>query len=477
MRKAFLAIAILVLMAAPAFAAVPSQVTGGGVNTALYHSYDGLICTDCHTLHASDRNSGVTTGVATDGATSSDVYGFGAPYRELLKRGDWTDMCLSCHKQGQNTSGTAALPGVENSGWVAPIVMTTDGTDPAGISMPAGDFYWSNRYPKRGHNPAFTKNSMTVATSKMMAADTVLGSTPPGGSIADGEWSCHSCHGMHSRFSGTYTAWRQIKRKVNGIVQSGCTDTVGTVDGNGYCDTAVATTLAGYEAIKSNSRGHFNGGTGEDLIYKVTRKDGNPNEGADLFADESDTNKNVYRGGFSSFCATCHGDFHGGNGETRGTANGKTNISNSWMRHPTNVKMNETAVVMSGSTSTTGSKYGISTYTKAITNQQGNNPNPVGYDWKYPLIQPDLDFAVKSTEASATVGTTALGDSRISCLTCHKAHASQFENMTRWDTNAHSFIASGATDFTGATSIGDNPAYGCGKCHQKGGTKAFVKSF
>ncbi|MBI5342479.1 MAG: hypothetical protein HZB63_04055 [Deltaproteobacteria bacterium] len=453
MKKVLLSIAIAVLMAAPALAAAPGVLGSGqgGPNTAQYHSYDGLICTDCHTMHGSEDGAKVNAGSGAGQWTGT------GGFRELLYKGDWTDMCLSCHKQGFNSSATADLPSVVNSGWTAPIVMTLDGTGPGGISMPAGDFYFSNLDPKKGHNPAYTKGSMATATSKLMAKDTVLGSTPPGGAITDGEWSCHSCHGMHSRFSGSYTAWRQVKRKVNGVVVTG------DVSGFGVETTAGGETQnASYEPIKSNSRGDVQGNN-----YVNLRKDGQALQGADLLAVYSDTNKNVYQGGFSSFCSACHGDFHGGNGEARTADNSKTRVGGAWIKHPTNVTMDQS----------TGSKYGINTYKAVVINTQGTNPNPAGYDWKYPLIKADADFAVKSAVASATDPATLATTDRISCLTCHKAHASQYENMTRWDTNAHSYIADGAVDFEGQASGGDNPAYGCGKCHQKGGTRAFVKSF
>jgi hypothetical protein len=450
MKKVVLTLAAVALMAAPAMAAAPSAVANTGVNTQQYHSYDGLICTDCHTLHNSEDGAAV----ALAGYTG------GGPYRELLYRGDWTDMCLSCHTENSNTSANARLPDVTDTGWTAPIVMTETGVKPAGVAMPGGDFWQSANDPKKGHNPAYTKGAVGgAATSLFMPADTTLSSNPPGGAITDGEWSCHSCHGMHSRFSGSYTAYRQLKRKVNGIMTTGRTQTdaagVETYSG------AVENGLATYEPLLSNSRGDIQG-----TSYVNTRKDTNPLEGADLLATESDTNKNVYRGGFSSFCATCHGDFHGGNDETRTADNAKTRVNNAWVRHPTNVAMNEA-----------GSKYNISTYTAVITNAQGNNPNPVGYDWRYPLVQPDNDFTVKSTVAGMTDPATAIGASRIMCLTCHKAHATEFDNMTRWDAAGHAFLPVGGTDVDGTVSAGDNPAFGCGKCHQKGGTKAYVKAF
>ncbi|MBC8317782.1 MAG: hypothetical protein H8E41_07730 [Desulfobulbaceae bacterium] len=466
MKKIYLALAAaplaaLIATAAYADSGSPTVLSaGGGVNTAQYHSYDGLICTDCHTMHNSEDGADVMW-VNIDGTVT------GGPAHELLKRENWTDMCLSCHMQGQNTASTAALPDVsqENGQWTAPIVMTLDGVDPAGISMPAGDFYYSNLDPKKGHNPAYTpsgtKGSFPATDlSVFMAVDPVLGAVPPGGNLdGDDEWSCHTCHGMHSRFSGSYTAWRQVSRSTNGIIHTGPVVSFGVETATGN-----KTQNAAYEPIKSNSRGDVQG-----TAYVNTRLDGNPVEGANLWADEADDNKNVYRGGFSSFCSTCHGDFHGeGTLESDLDANTNPDGSGRWIRHPTNILMDTTPA---------SRKYGITTYTATITNAQGNNPNPVGYDWRYPLIQPDTDFTVSSTAASMATPATALAESRISCLTCHKAHATQYENMTRWDTTGHAFISVGEADIDGVASIGDNPAFGCGKCHQKGGTKAFVKAF
>ncbi|RJQ17723.1 MAG: hypothetical protein C4560_08415 [Nitrospiraceae bacterium] len=413
-----------------------SDISFAGGATGLYHSYDNLPCGDCHSLH-----------VSGNGGTEAN-------YGHLLHKKDITDLCLSCHMKGNETPATADLPTVKDAGWVAPVVMTLDGVDPSGIAMPAGDFYWANTDPEKGHNPAYTKGGS--ATSRSMKADSVLGANPPGGSITEGGWSCISCHGIHDRFGSEISAWRQVLRKINGICVTGDVSGYGVETANSDCIQN-----QNYEPVKSNSRGDIQG-----IGYINARKDGNTLEGADLFADESDVNKNVYRGGFSSFCSACHGDFHGGNAETRNSSNNNTRAEDSWIRHPANIKMNET-----------GSNYGISTYTAVVINKQGTNPNPAGYDWKYPLVQPDNSFMVKTRVSSAGDSSTAIGDSRIMCLTCHKAHATKYDNMTRWNTDSHSFIANGQTDFEGQVSNGDNLAYGCGKCHQKGGTKAYVKAF
>jgi len=338
--------------------------------------------------------------------------------------------------------------------------MTFSGNILTSYAMPSGDFYWSIIDSKKGHNPGKSLGVQSV----MMPSDSAL-TVSPGGNFSTQDWDCTSCHDPHNRFGDDVAAWRQLRRKINGIVHTGEETVLFGVESYGGNQGATA---PGYEPIKSNSRGDIRGGV-NNLNYVNTRADGNPLEGATLRGiTESDINKNVYRGGFSSFCAVCHGSFHGGNNETRNSDNGVTRAAGSWLRHPTNVRMNEA-----------GSKYGITTYTAVITNTQGTNPNPAGYDWKYPLVQPDNDFTVKKNVASATDPATAIGDTKIMCLTCHKAHATQFENMTRWNTNTHAFIENGMTD--PATGVvwngGDNPAFGCGKCHQKGGTKAFVKAF
>ncbi len=430
-----LAVGALLWIGSPANAFI--DYTTGSVNTRLYHSYDGLVCYDCHTIHDSE-----------DGAPNAQgTVGRPGPYPRLLIQQTVTDICLQCHTYPASTA------------FKAPAVMSANGFLPVNVASPAGDFYYSSNDPKKGHNPG---KSLGVQ-SMVMPSDPVL-TVSPGGTYPTADWDCATCHDPHNRFGANVAAWRQLKRKVNEIVHTGAETVSFGVESYGGDQ---GTTSPGFEPIKSNSRGDLRGGT-NDTRYVNTRADGNPIEGAKLYPPlaESDTNKNVYRGGFSSFCAVCHGDFHGGDGETRTANNTNTRLNGAWVRHPTNVKMNET-----------GSKYGIATYTAVVSNAQGTSPNPVGYDWRYPLVQPDSDFTVKANAASMGVAGTAIGDDRMMCLTCHKAHASKYENMTRWDANGHAFIANGVNDFTGTPSNGDNPAYGCGKCHQKGGAVAFRKAF
>jgi predicted CXXCH cytochrome family protein len=390
-----------------------------GTNTKLYHSADGMVCDDCHLTHPG---------------------GAVPPSGSLLKNPAVTDLCLRCHRAPANAA------------YRAPAVMTADGAPSGGTALPAGDFYWSSVDPKKGHNPGKSRG----APSSLLPSDPVLAAAP-GGRFPAEDFDCVSCHDPHDRFGGKVAAWRQLKRRVNGIVHTGNETAAKGVETGGGSE---GPTAAGYEPLLSNSRGDVQG-----IDYVNARKDGNPLEGADLFKAEGDGNKNVYRGGFSSFCSACHGDFHGG-AETRTDDNGRTRAAGGWVRHPANLAMNET-----------GTRYGIAAYTAAVINAQGINPNPAGYDWRYPLVKAETDFSVKSGVPSANDPATAAGTDRIACLTCHRAHASPYANMTRWDVRAHSFLAAGGRDFTGAVAPGDNPAYGCGKCHRMGGSAAYRRAF
>lgn len=444
-------IAALAVAAPMAMAAAPSD-TGPGVNTSLYHSYDGLVCADCHTMHFSE---GGTTPAGADA---------GGPWQKLLKKKTTADICLGCHTEGSNSHATAfggALLGSGAPGWSAPIVMTLDGSDPdgKGIAIPGGDFYFSNVDPAKGHNPSWTDGNQAAS----MATDPTLASafppTVPGISTAytEADWDCHTCHGMHNRFSGSYTAWRQLKRKINGVVVSGDVSGLGVETATGN----KGATAAGFEPLESNSRGDIQG-----TSYVNTRGDGTALDGADLALPYSETNKNVYRGGFSSFCSVCHGNFHGGI-ETSMVSNVATSTTGNtagaahWMRHPTNVPMD-------------GGSYNVGKYTVTVTNTQGTNPNPVGYDWKYPLRRVGGTW---TTTNVSTAGEVAATD-QVMCLSCHFAHAGPEANSLRWnEAGQAAFIQNGVSDSYGDASNGDNPAFGCNKCHQKGGAKAFVKTF
>ena len=123
---------------------------------------------------------------------------------------------------------------------------------------------------------------------------------------------------------------------------------------------------------------------------------------------------NLYSAGvddpsISEFCSICHGDFHNESGSTADTGAGSP-----WIRHPTDVDIPGTWAIGNEANALTGDDY---------------KNNPVGYDG----------------------GTSEIGERRVTCLSCHRAHGTANNDLLRW---AYSTQQAGSTI-----------TYGCLGCH------------
>jgi hypothetical protein len=140
-------------------------------------------------------------------------------------------------------------------------------------------------------------------------------------------------------------------------------------------------------------------------------------EDDDWEQDNTNTSHNEYKGSTSSatdtisyLCAECHGNFHtwvGGSSEV-GTAS-------PWLRHPTDIVLDATGE--------------YSAYTV--------------YNMAAPVARPEDDYPGDPTIVRP-------GTDIIMCLSCHRAHASPYFKMVRWDYNS--------TNLSDALS-------GCNVCH------------
>lgn len=185
-------------------------VLGGPAGAGNWHN-SPLVCSDCHTMHAS-------TG---DGAT---LYNAGAGYTNLLKSGSTTKLCLDCHaSNGANAISTFRVAGSTISdswsgGRFGPDAVYTT------IATP-GDY--SNTY---GHD-------LEVATNT---------TSPPGADAGDAYrkggnakmLSCASCHDQHG--NSNYRNLSYDPNTSNAEIY-GCTVTV-TPDGPYVSDTGARTT-------------------------------------------------------------------------------------------------------------------------------------------------------------------------------------------------------------------------------------------
>lgn len=165
---------------------------------------------------------------------------------------------------------------------------------------------------------------------------------------------------------------------------------------------------------------------------------------------ESDATHPAYGEGMSEWCATCHGayinDTHkhpSGNGEF---LNGHASNYNSY--------------VATGDFTGTGAD----SYTALV-----------------PFERQEIDKSVLKTAVTSTQGPDS--SDNVMCLTCHRAHASAFNNATRWDME-HELLAEGwptAANLAAMGALPNSDYYGrdiaadfgeyqrslCNKCHVK----------
>jgi len=148
--------------------------------------------------------------------------------------------------------------------------------------------------------------------------------------------------------------------------------------------------------------------------------------------NESNVAHTGYNSGMSAWCANCHGDFHD-NGAMLVHASG---------------------VAMGASIAQT---YGLYNGTM---DQSGGNPATA-----YLALVPFEDPANTTT---STAGPTA--SSQVSCITCHRAHASTGPNIGRWDFNITTWSEEGVESASYAIVnpyVSPNQRSLCNKCHNK----------
>jgi cytochrome c553 len=114
---------------------------------------------------------------------------------------------------------------------------------------------------------------------------------------------------------------------------------------------------------------------------------------------ETNSNHTAYQSGWSAWCANCHGDFH-------------HSANPSILEHPTGETLGGTIA----------GRYNLYNGT--------SDPNGGSQATAYLAAVPFEDPAVTLT---STAGPTA--SSRVSCMTCHRAHATSAQNAGRWDFN------------------------------------------
>jgi len=400
----------------------------GGMAYA-FHNGGVANCESCHTMHNSVGDTAVVKG-----STKFQ----GVAY--LLKGSDQSSTCLNCH---------AGSDGVGH-GYVVMTYSVPAGA-PLGYS-PGGDFAWLKKTYSSSDSTGSRHGHNVIAKDFTLSADATL-TQAPGGSYKASDLTCISCHDPHpkARITTDYKiVYPAVGTAVPPIYQYGSYgDAPTTADGA----VGVYRLLGGngYKPVSSGGPA-FN----SDPPVAVAPKTYNRSE------NSTDT-RVAYGTGMSEWCANCHGQIHA------------DNLSN--FIHPASsaagaqlgstIAGNYNAYVKSGDL--TGSDK--TSYTSLVPYEEGLG------------LSADNINTLKTHAGTNGDGSTAgpSGTANVMCLTCHRAHASGFNQMTRWNmaefiTSAGAYVPSGTmttTEYQAAmydrapSKFATYQRSLCNKCHVK----------
>lgn len=336
------------------------------------------------------HNSQDGTEMASTGAFGSAGVPGTAANGALLRYG-----CIGCHT-GTNSAASTV-----------PFVLGTSaayGTD----TLAGGSFFWvlngsvdASSQNATGHNVI----TLPGVTSDIAAPGGGVTAMPSDTLTCAGTTGCHGNQGVADEFGS-------IAGGHHGDGGTLLADTTKTLTSGSTTDMSDAfRMLAGIIGIEDDDWEYTNSPTDHNQYYGVDR-----------------TTEVTAPGSISELCANCHGDFHSGVGMI-----GESGMSSPWMRHPTDFDM-----------ANVGLEY------QYFNGSAGGANATAAYSTETPLASNVMTAVIDTVN----VGTGNANDTAIvTCLSCHRAHGSPYDDLLRWkysDMDAHA-----------GTSVGE----GCFRCH------------
>jgi predicted CXXCH cytochrome family protein len=389
-----------------------------------FHSGGVAECTGCHQMH------NAATAMLTIGVDPSST-------------------CLECHGESGQSSYHVATPSAEMPA----------GTPPNNEG-PGGDFGWlAKTYYPTVRNNVTTNNGYTHGHN-ITAAGYDNGyldgndpdfSTAPGGTFPTSQLSCVSCHDMHGK--GRWTTAGTYSKTSGAIWTSGSYGSLPTVLNGENLSTGVYRLLRAAETYGSAT---FTNATPPVAVV-------NSSYNRSEYYTQTRT---AYGSGMGDYCGSCHPDMH----STAGI-----------LRHPTNQIMNGSIQGNYNSYVKTGNMNGSSTtsYLSLVPFEEGLAYSTANINTLKSHAQ--TNDSNLNGPGSGTVGATAT----VMCLSCHRAHASAWPDMFKWNPEATTITVAGAYP-TGNSGLGYSAAEAskglydynvtkfsayqrqlCNKCHAK----------
>lgn len=363
-----------------------------------FHSGSAGKCEECHLSARNDE-----TGDAAAGTGSAARGAVGSRNGKVMLRGsDPSSTCLRCHEAPQGA--------MQPQGHFVSSSNLGAGLAPTQLT-PGGDFGWLRKNfqwqskdggnersagDRHGHN--------IVAADYSYAADGTL-RTAPGGTFQSANLSCTSCHDPHGRY----------RRDVNGTISTtgpavgGSGSYTNSADPDSFSSVSTYRMLAGKGYQQKWSSGAAFIADPPAAVAPVTYN-----------RSEASTDTRVaYGSGMSEWCQNCHSSIHKSDGMRASQHPAGNNA-----RLSADTTNNYNFYVASGNLSGRQD----TAYTSMVPFEMGTDD--------YTVLK-----QVANSNGSNTAGPD--GSANVMCLSCHRAHASGWDSMTRWNTKSTMLVANG----------------------------------
>jgi len=371
-----------------------------------------------------------------------------------------SDTCLECHASSSATPGGVSIATFPV---VSPLVQLSPGGDFSWLQYPTSQAA-SVRDP-HGHN-------IIANAFGFYAESTSQGTGAPGASgtpYNKGNLHCSSCHDPHGRYRITSLTAAYSNQVTSGAVIIGSGSTPSAIGTGTTLQTGQA--LGTYRLLAGLNYAPVSYPSVPFAVPAPVAVAPNTYNRSEASSDT----RVAYGKGMSEWCANCHGLFHGQ----------ATGSPGSELRHPSGA-----SAVLTTSPTNIVSNYNNYVATGNLTGTAGTTTPPPGFPYSSLVpFEEGIDDLTKLVLDAVTDGTasnnkSATGSNNVMCLTCHRAHASGFSHMTRWDIT-QTFLVDGTGNYTtsGGNSTTDVtqamygrvagtafPAYQrslCNKCHAK----------
>lgn len=370
-----------------------------GLSTTGYAFHSGGVaeCDGCHTMHNSLDDAAMST---LSGLTQFHA----GPY--LLQGSTQSEACLNCHENPVVSSYHISTPAANMS---SGLVSAGAGTAPL-MRTPGGDFGWLRTdyaFLERGTpNTNYGKHrGHSINAPGFGYQPEAAGTFSPGGSYPADKLACSSCHNPHSDYRITSTGMAQRTNTVAGLpiytsgsygaTPSGTWGAVGVyrfLGGSGYAPKSVGSSVAFTQnppvAVAPSSYNRTEATTQTRVAYGV---------------------------GMAEWCSNCHGSMLQ-SGFTSGMAG---------LVHPAG-----NAAYLTLDAAGIATNYNLYKKTGDLSGTSANS--------YLSLVPFEEGTSVLTTLAAhAKINNSALGgpntgNETVMCLSCHRAHASGFQNMLRY---------------------------------------------